>query len=196
MSLALRKEDLPRYTCTDYARWEGRWELIDGVAHAMSPSPSFEHQRLSGRLHVLLTEVLDHCPQCQAIQDFDWKIDQSTVVCPDNQVICHEPGNQNYLTRAPALIFEILSPSTASKDEGIKYRLYESEGVTYYVLIHPDDRVLKVYRLHEGRYIKQADLTHESFEFDLGPCRLPLDFARLWLKKGALAGSHAAGAHE
>jgi len=187
MSLALRKEDLPRYTYADYARWEGRWELIDGVAYAMSPSPTFEHQRLSHVLARLLEEALEDCALCQAVLDFDWKIDESTVVCPDNLVICHEPENQNYLTRAPALIFEILSPSTATKDEGIKFRLYESEGVQYYVLIHPDNRVLKIYRLHEGRYVKQADLTHETFEFDLGPCRFSLEFARLWRKKGGAA---------
>jgi len=184
MSLALRKEDLPHYTYADYARWEGRWELIDGVAYAMSPSPTFKHQRLSGILYALLDEALEDCPHCQPVQDFDWRIDESTVVCPDNLVICHEPENQNYLTRAPALIFEILSPSTAAKDEGVKFRLYESEGVTYYVLANPDERVLKIYHLHEGRYLKQADLVHESFEFDLGPCRFTLDFARLWRKKG------------
>jgi Uma2 family endonuclease len=187
MSLALRKEDLPRYTYADYARWEGRWELIDGVAYAMSPSPTLEHQRLCGMLTYLLHHALEDAPLCQATAGFDWKIDESTVVCPDNLVICHEPENQNYLTRAPSLIFEILSPSTAAKDEGVKFRLYESEGVTYYVRVHPEDRVLKIYRLHEGRYVKQADLTHESFEFDLGPCQFSLDFARLWRKKGGAA---------
>lgn len=183
MSLALRKEDLPHYTYADYARWEGRWELIDGVAHAMSPSPTFEHQRLSGKLHALLAERLDECPHCQPVQDFDWKIDESTVVCPDNLVICHEPENQNYLTRAPALIFEILSPSTAAKDEGVKFRLYESEGVFWYGVINPDEQVLKIYRLQDGRYIKQADLSRESFDFDLGPCSFTLDFSRLWRNK-------------
>jgi len=187
MSRALRKEDLPHYTYADYARWEGRWELIDGVAYAMSPFPTFEHQRLSGRLHALLAELLDECPHCQPIQDFDWKIDESTVVCPDNLVICHEPENQNYLTRAPSLIFAILSPSTASKDEGVKFRLYESEGVAWYVLVNPDERVLKIYRRQEGRYVKQADLAHESFDFDLGPCRFSLDFSRLWRKKGCVS---------
>jgi Uma2 family endonuclease len=187
MSLALRKEDLPRYTYADYARWEGRWELIDGVAYAMSPSPSFEHQRLSSKLARLLEEALDECPVCLPILDFDWKIDESTVVCPDNLVICHEPENQHYLTRAPALIFEILSPSTAAKDEGLKFRLYEVEGVAWYVVVNPVEQVLKLYRLHDGRYIKQADLAHETFEFDLGPCRFTLDFARLWRKKGGAA---------
>jgi Uma2 family endonuclease len=182
MSLALRKEDLPRYTYTDYTRWEGRWELIDGVPYAMSPSPTFAHQRICGDLHVLLKEALDDCPHCLPIQDFDWKIDESTVVCPDNLVICHQPENQNYLTRAPALICEILSPSTTAKDEGVKFRLYEAEGVAWYVLVNPTEHVLKIYRLHEGRYIKQADLSDESFAFELGPCRFTLDFLRLWHK--------------
>ena len=184
MSLALRKEDLPHYTYEDYARWEGRWELIDGVAYAMSPSPSFEHQRLCGSITYLLHHALEDDPLCQSISGFDWKIDESTVVCPDNLVICHEPENQNYLTRAPALIFEILSPSTASKDEGVKLRLYESEGVGWYVLIDPTEHVLKVWRLHEGRYMKHADLSGETCAFDLGPCRFSLDFSRLWRKKG------------
>jgi len=182
MGYVLRKEDLPSYTYEDYARWEGRWELIDGVAYAMSPSPTFKHQRLSGYIHVLLEEALDDCPRCQPVQDFDWKIDESTVVCPDNLVICHEPENQNYLTRAPALIFEILSPSTAAKDEGVKFRLYEAESVAYYALVNPVEQVLKVYRFQEGRYVKQADLSRESFEFELGSCKFELDFSRLWRK--------------
>jgi Uma2 family endonuclease len=187
MSLALRKEDLPRYTYADYARWEGRWELLDGVAYAMSPSPNVAHQRISQRLASLLQEALENCPVCEALFELDWKIDESTVVCPDNLVICYEPDRQNYLTRAPALIFEILSPSTAAKDEGVKFRLYEAEGVTWYVVVNPVEQVLKLYRLHDGRYIKQADLAHETFEFDLGPCRFTLDFARLWRKKGGAA---------
>ena len=130
MKFSLRKEELPCYTYTDYAQWEGRWELVEGVAYAMSPSPTFAHQRVAGFIAQLLNEALDDCPDCQPVLDFDWKINQSTVVCPDNLVICHEPENQNYLTRAPALIFEILSPSTASKDESIKFRLYEAEGVS------------------------------------------------------------------
>jgi len=184
MAYALRKEDLPHYTYADYAQWEGRWELIDGVAYAMSPSPTFTHQRVYGDLHVLLTEALAGCPHCQPVQDFDWKINESTVVCPDNLVICHEPENENYLTRAPVLIFEVRSPSTATQDEGVKFHLYEAEGVAWYVLVNPDEQVLKIYRLQDGRYIKQADLSREPFDFDLGPCRFPLDFSRLWRKQG------------
>ncbi len=182
MGYALRKEDLPRYTYADYAQWEGRWELIDGVAWAMSPSPTFTHQRVRGDLLILLMEALEDCPHCQPVSGFDWKIDESTVVCPDNLVIYHEPTNGHYLTQAPALIFEILSPSTVAKDEGVKFHLYEAEGVPWYVLVNPVEHVLKVYQLRDGRYLKQADLSRESFDFDLGRCRFTLDFSRLWRK--------------
>lgn len=35
---------LPNYTYADYCNWEGRWEVIDGIPFAMSPSPSIRHQ--------------------------------------------------------------------------------------------------------------------------------------------------------
>jgi long-subunit fatty acid transport protein len=33
------------YTLADWETWEGRWELINGVAYDMTPSP--EHQEVS-----------------------------------------------------------------------------------------------------------------------------------------------------
>ena len=35
------------YTLDDYRLWEGDWELIDGSAYAMSPSPMVTHQSVS-----------------------------------------------------------------------------------------------------------------------------------------------------
>ena len=35
------------YSLEDWATWDGRWELIEGVAYDMTPSPSLEHQRVS-----------------------------------------------------------------------------------------------------------------------------------------------------
>lgn len=41
-----------RYTYADYRTWpeEKRWELVDGVAYAMSPAPRYSHQRLASLL--------------------------------------------------------------------------------------------------------------------------------------------------
>lgn len=35
---------LPHYSYDDYCNWEGRWELIEGLPFAMSPTPSPRHQ--------------------------------------------------------------------------------------------------------------------------------------------------------
>lgn len=32
-----------RYKYSDYEKWEGRWELIDGFPYAMVPTPGWDH---------------------------------------------------------------------------------------------------------------------------------------------------------
>ena len=46
----LKTEYLPKYKFSDYERWEGRWELINGIPYAMSPLPRPEHQRVSSKI--------------------------------------------------------------------------------------------------------------------------------------------------
>lgn len=172
-------QELPHYTLDDYRRWEGRWELIEGIPWAMTPSPGYTHQLVSHRIAIQLEEGLGDCQGCEALEALDWIISEETVVQPDNLVICFKPEG-DYLTRAPSLIFEVLSPSTAQKDRTLKYRLYEREGVKYYGLVDPENRVVKIFRLFDGHYGKAADLSRETFEFDLGPCRFGFDFSRIW----------------
>jgi len=153
-------------------------ELIYGVPYAMSPAPKLDHQTVSHNIAQLLGNLLSGCPKCQALLPVDWKIDGETVVQPDNLVICHKPENNSYLSKAPTLIFEILSKSTANKDRTTKFRLYESEGVQYYVTVDPGSHVAKVYGLHDGYYIK--DVSHKDIDFDLGKCQITFDFSKIW----------------
>lgn len=48
--MELAKKYPPRYTYEGYKRWEGDWELIEGVPYAMAPSPSGKHQRVVAEL--------------------------------------------------------------------------------------------------------------------------------------------------
>lgn len=176
----VRLEDLPRYTYADYRHWEGRWELINGVAYAMSPAPSLLHQRVSQRIAVELERALQDCDACQALLPVDWKIADDTVVQPDNLVVCGELSGA-YLTRPPRVIFEVLSPSTEYKDRTTKFRLYEQEAVSYYAIVNPAEQQVKVYRLRDdGRYIKIRDTGDETVEFDLGACRIMFEVAAIW----------------
>ena len=173
---ALKREYLPDYTYSDYKEWEGKWELIYGIPYAMTPSPV-----ISNRIAWQLEEALKDCDRCQALLPIDWKIDNSTVVQPDNLVICHKPHNEAYINKAPVIIFEILSKSTATKDIHLKYELYEQEGVKYYIIVNPNDEIAKVYRLQNGRYIKMSDTYEDSVKFELEECSFIFDFSKIWV---------------
>ena len=180
---ALKLEDLPYYTYDDYKNWEGNdWEIIYGQAYCMSPAPMIKHQSLSNKIAWQLQNIFAKCKKCQALLPIDWKISNDTVVQPDNSVICHEPQNEAYITKAPVIIFEILSKSTAKKDKGLKYSLYEQEGVKYYIIVDPDDEIAKVYKLLDGRYIKVCDASDEKVEFKVKECEdsFEFDFSKIW----------------
>ncbi len=176
---ALKKGDFPHYTYDDYRHWEDPWELIDGIPYAMSPAPMIKHQKISNKIARILDEELETCEACHALLPVDWKISEDTIVQPDNLVVCYEPKGA-YITKAPVLIFEVLSKATAKKDTTLKYALYEQEGVKYYIMVNPDDGLAKVYELKEGRYIKMLDATNEKVSLDLGECTIEIDFTRLW----------------
>jgi len=177
---AVKKEFLPNYTYDEYKKWEGNWELIYGVPYAMAPAPMIKHQAISNKIARYLDESLQECKACQALLPINWKIDESTVVQPDNLVICHTPLDEAYIKKAPKVIFEILSKSTAAVDRNLKYELYEKEGVSYYIIVDPHDSIAKVYELKEGRYIKVCDAHEESVDLDLNVCAFTFDFSKIW----------------
>ena len=175
----LSPHELPHYTISDYEQWEGRWELIEGIPYAMAPAPGITHQRVSQRIAAQLETALADCAACMALLPVDWRIDEATVVQPDHVVVCDRPLRE-YLTRPPTLVVEILSPATAIKDRETKLRIYEREGVRWYLLVDPQLRQVKVFHWHEGRYAKWADEETGTVELDLGPCPLRLDCGRFW----------------
>ena len=180
---ALKLEDLPHYTYDEYKNWEGNdWELIYGQAYCMSPAPMIEHQSISANIAWELKNIFQNCSYCKSLLPIDWKISEDTVVQPDNLVICHKPQNEAYITKAPKIIFEILSKSTAKKDKGLKYDLYEQEGVSYYIIVDPKESIAKVYELKDGRYIKVCDASDEKVEFNIKECdsKLEFDFSKIW----------------
>ncbi len=171
--------DIPHYTYEDYKLWEDAWEIIGGIAYAMSPAPMIKHQKISNNIAWLLNEALQECDSCHALLPVDWKISDDTVVQPDNLVVCYEPQGA-YISKAPMLIFEVLSKATAKKDQGIKFNLYQDEGVSYYVIVDPEDSVAKVYTLKDGRYMKVIDASDEVVDFMLKECDISIDFSKLW----------------
>jgi len=166
------------YTVEDYKHWHDEWELIYGVPYAMSPSPMVTHQSINMKIARQLSEKLDECPNCQALFEIDWEISSDTVVKPDTLVICYEPDEK--LTKKPEIIFEIASPSTIRRDETIKFELYQQEGVAFYIIVYPENKVAKVYTLKDGRYIKSGDFSDEKHIFTTDKCKIDFDFSKIW----------------
>jgi len=171
-------ENLEHYTVRDYAQWEGDWELIQGRAQAMTPSPGVRHQRVSLRLARQLDEQLEDCPDCLVLFETDWEIAEDTVVRPDIMVLCGEVGER--VTRRPELIAEVVSKATARRDERIKPRLYAEEGVPFYFLVYPEREVVKAYHLLEGEYRKIDDYSQGTWNGSIEDCTLNVAFSRVW----------------
>ncbi len=172
---------LPHYTYQEYKNWEGKWELIEGIPHAMSPAPNIKHQRVSGNLYVELALALrnKNC-LCQIYQPIDYKIAEDTVVQPDLLILCKQPNEATFLDFPPALVVEILSPSTAHKDRITKYELYEQEKIPYYLIVDADKKLVEIYVLNkEGKY--ELNIHENIFSFGLDKnCSIDVSLKNIW----------------
>ncbi len=175
---AIKLEDL-HYTYDDYKQWQGEWELFGGVPVAMSPAPIRKHQSIASLIITELTNQLDKCTECEVLGEVDYKISDDTLLRPDVVLTCNET-NDTYLTKAPEIIVEIISKSTAKRDEVYKFDIYEAEKVKYYIIVYPDDLIAKVYRLDGKKYDKQGDFTSEIYDFEDTSCKVSMNFERIF----------------
>lgn len=163
MGFALEQDK--HYTYRDYLTWpdDFRCELIDGKVYMMTPAPLLTHQDVAGEIFFQAKQALRN-KSCRAFMaPVDVRLpghaeddeDSDVVVQPDVFVVCDaDKLDRRGVRGAPDWIVEVLSPSTAGKDQIEKRRLYERHGVPEYWLVHPTDRVLTVYRLNNGEYGK------------------------------------------
>ena len=155
-----------RLTYEDFCRIPDdgmRHEIIAGV-HYVTPSPARRHQRLLGRLYLAIGNFLADYPETgQAyLSPFDTVFSPWDVVEPDllfvaaDQLdILTEPNIQG----APALVIEILSPSTRKRDMGIKRQLFDRGGVREYWVVDPRVNEVTVYqRAVDGSFPRVAQM--------------------------------------
>lgn len=158
-------KDGQHHTYGDYLNWpdDVRYELIDGDAYLMSPTPDLAHQDVAGEIYCQTANALLGQSYRVFIGPLDVRLPKKnetddqidTVVQPDVLVVCDSNKlDKRGVRGAPDWIVEVLSPSTAGHDQIKKRNLYERHGVREYWLVHPVDRVLTVYRLQYGEYGK------------------------------------------
>jgi Uma2 family endonuclease len=150
-----------KFTLDQWRTWpEGeRWELIGGIAYAMSPAPRVPHQGLVGSLFFEIFAFL----QKKKCRPFVAPVDvflprgdpesSDTVVQPDVFVVCDPDKIQDDgIHGAPDFVVEVLSDSSAYKDMTAKKQLYERSGVREYWIVNPESGSVFPYVLSEGRY--------------------------------------------
>ncbi|MCX7990076.1 MAG: Uma2 family endonuclease, partial [Aquificaceae bacterium] len=117
---------VPYYTYEDYKKWQGDWELVEGVPYAMASSRLLNQLVLSALLRLLGNMLEKGACGCEAVVETDWVISGDTVVRPDLSVIC-EGFEEDYIRRPPVMVVEVVSESTRRMDEEVKFELYERE---------------------------------------------------------------------
>jgi Uma2 family endonuclease len=171
---------LPHYTYEDYCRWEGQWELIDGIPYAMSPAPRPEHQLIATNLASEFRNVLkkNKCG-CKIYQPIDYKISEYTVLNPDLLIVCN-PIKKAFLDFPPELVVEILSPATAMKDKHTKFDIYQTEKIPYYLIVDIDKRTVEIFQLTGDAYQKKDVDQQRPFLFLLSECKVEIIFDNVW----------------
>ena len=170
-----------KYTYVDSEHWEDRWELIDGTPYVMSPEPVYGHQRIATRLSGEFYIQLKNSPTYKVCQPLNYKIADDTVLQPDVLIVSGELGyNQLYLNLPPLLVAEVLSPSTALRDRNTKFKIYQTQGVRYYLILSPDNKEVEIYELENSRYVLKAKGNEIQYEFDLPGCNATVDFRQVW----------------
>lgn len=141
----------------DIFKMQGHGELLAmsgaGVRH------NFIFTNLFGQLY----QKLSGKPCRPYGPDMRLHIPQNTLFTyPDISVYCGEPENipeDEQSFKDPAVIIEILSPSTRDYDRGGKFRLYrEIPALKEYILVDTDTVLVEVFRLNKNAHWELEEL--------------------------------------
>lgn len=147
------------WTYQDYLRLPDdgyRYEIIEGVLYvANAPTP--EHQ-------FTVTELIFHLRQYVSNRQLGLvltapiEVHLSETTKPVQPDVIFVPKARQpvpgvgFIEGAPALIVEVVSPTSIQRDRKVKYDLYERCGVAEYWIVDPRTRSVEVYTWSNGEY--------------------------------------------
>ena len=158
---------------------ERKSEYYDGEMFAMAGA-GLRHNEIVANIIGTLHAQLRGKP-CRALpSDMRVRISSSRYVYPDVTVVCGKPelaDNRGDILLNPTVVIEVLSPSTASFDRGLKFDAYTAlESLRDYVLISTETPSIEVFsRQSDGRWLLTKAVTLDaSLELDSIACRRSL----------------------
>jgi len=138
MNVALRKP----MSLAEFLEWEERQPLrheFDGVGPVAMTGGTLAHARIQVNLATALSTRLRGAPCSFFGSDAKIQVADDHIRYPDGVVMCSPMVNTATIIREPVVIFEVLSPSTASADRIVKAREYQATpSVRRYVMLEQD----------------------------------------------------------
>jgi len=157
----------------DFLIWaeaqDGRWELHDGAVVAMSPE-RVSHVRTKGLVFQALTAAISRARlPCEAFSDgVSVRVADGSVYEPDAVVHCGSRLPEDAIEVSnPIIVVEVVSPSTAARDHGVKLAGYFSlAGVAHYLILDPERRVVIHHKRGSGEVIETRILSSGALHLD------------------------------
>lgn len=144
---------LAKLSAADFLKWEDqqpeRHIFIAGEVFAMAGGTA-EHQDAVLATASILKNHLKNSP-CKTFMEMRLQIKAANAYFyPDVLVTCDSNDTHNPKTteiQTAIAVFEVLSPSTASFDRGLKFAHYRQlDSLQEYVLIDPETQTVEVFR--------------------------------------------------
>ncbi len=136
-----------------------RWEVLDGDL-VRQPAPRPFHQIVVMNLAGLLRAfALGHGLGHVLTAPLDVVLSRENVVQPDIIFIGREQMDvitEENISGAPALVVEVLSPATSTRDREVKRKIYERFGVREYWMVDPHARTVAILALAEEGYVSRG----------------------------------------
>ncbi len=142
---------LPKLSLSDFLDWENaqpdKHEYYRGEVFAMVGARRI-HARAVNNLNRQLGNRLEGTP-CQVFAETaKLQIADDTILYPDAFVTCDKADlATEMIFRSPALVVEVLSPTTQAYDRSQKFALYRRlASLKEYVLVDPETRRVEAFR--------------------------------------------------
>lgn len=127
----------------------------------MSPAPKDRHQKLIGKLFVLIADFIDKNNLGETrVAPSDVFLNEENIYQPDIYFVSTEKlagFQEDGFHGVPDLVIEILSPGSEKTDKIDKFANYEAGGVKEYWIVDPLDRSAIGYKNVAGNFEMIAD---------------------------------------
>ncbi len=149
---------------------EQRYELINGEIFFMA-SPGFTHQVVVNEIAWNFNNYFRESPCRSLTAPLDVKLfgyatkfeENPNVVQPDIIVICDENNvKENKYQGIPAMVVEVLSPTSKGKDLVLKLNLYMKSGILEYWVVDIENKSIMQYIFSRDRDIECVHTRREE----------------------------------